>query len=89
MSPDERAALTQKLRGGITERTKGISVDASTRVLAVASGKGGVGKSTLSVNLAAAFDRLGQRTGILDADVYGHSIPHMLGVTSARSSSTR
>jgi len=81
MSPDERAALTQKLRGGITERTKGISVDASTRVLAVASGKGGVGKSTLSVNLAAAFDRLGQRTGILDADVYGHSIPHMLGVT--------
>ena len=81
MSPDERAALTQKLRGGITERTKGISVDASTRVLAVASGKGGVGKSTLSVNLAAAFDRLGQRTGILDADVYGHSIPHMLGIT--------
>jgi ATP-binding protein involved in chromosome partitioning len=81
MSPEERAALTQRLRGGITERTKGISVDASTRVLAVASGKGGVGKSTLSVNLAAAFDRLGQRTGILDADVYGHSIPHMLGVT--------
>jgi ATP-binding protein involved in chromosome partitioning len=81
MSPDERAALTQRLRGGITERTKGISVDAATRVLAVASGKGGVGKSTLSVNLAAAFDRLGQRTGILDADVYGHSIPHMLGVT--------
>src|SRR5947208_10960870 len=81
MSPDERAALTQKLRGGVTERTKGISVDASTRVLAVASGKGGVGKSTLSVNLAAAFDRLGQRAGILDADVYGHSIPHMLGVT--------
>jgi ATP-binding protein involved in chromosome partitioning len=81
MSPEERAALTQRLRGGITERTKGISVDASTRVLAVASGKGGVGKSTLSVNLAAAFDRLGQRTGILDADVYGHSIPHMLGIT--------
>ena len=81
MSPEERAALTQRLRGGITQRTKGISVDASTRVLAVASGKGGVGKSTLSVNLAAAFDRLGQRTGILDADVYGHSIPHMLGVT--------
>ena len=57
------------------------SVGASTRVLAIASGKGGVGKSTLSVNLAAAFDRLGQRTGVLDADVYGHSIPHMLGIT--------
>src|SRR5436853_2258935 len=80
MSPEERQALTAKLRGGVTERTKGISLDASTRVLAVASGKGGVGKSTLSANLAAAFDKLGQRTGILDADVYGHSIPHLLGV---------
>jgi ATP-binding protein involved in chromosome partitioning len=80
MSPDERAALTTKLRGGITQRSKGISLDASTRVLAVASGKGGVGKSTLTANLAAAFERLGHRTGILDADVYGHSIPHMLGV---------
>ena len=81
MSPEERAALTQKLRGSVEGRSKGISVGASTRVLAIASGKGGVGKSTLSVNLAAAFDRLGQRTGILDADVYGHSIPHMLGIT--------
>src|SRR5947208_973149 len=81
MSPDERAALTQKLRGSVTERSKGISVDASTRVLAIASGKGGVGKSTLSVNLAAAFERLGERAGILDADVYGHSIPHMLGIS--------
>src|SRR5688572_14415879 len=81
MSPEERAALTQKLRGSVDARSKGISVGASTRVLAIASGKGGVGKSTLSVNLAAAFDRLGQRTGILDADVYGHSIPHMLGIT--------
>src|SRR5918911_2216646 len=80
MSPDERQALTAKLRGGVNERTKGISLDASTRVLAVASGKGGVGKSTLTANLAAAFDRLGHRTGVLDADVYGHSIPHMLGV---------
>jgi ATP-binding protein involved in chromosome partitioning len=49
-------------------------------VLAVASGKGGVGKSSLAANLAAAFSRLGQRTGVLDADVYGYSIPHMLGV---------
>ena len=80
MSPEERQALTAKLRGGVTERTKGISLDASTRVLAVASGKGGVGKSTLTANLAAAFARSGQRTGILDADVYGHSIPHLLGI---------
>jgi len=80
MTPEERAALTARLRGSVTERTKGIQLDRATRVIAVASGKGGVGKSTLSANLAAAFSRLGQRTGILDADVYGHSIPHLLGV---------
>jgi ATP-binding protein involved in chromosome partitioning len=81
MTPDERAALTAKLRGGVESRSKGISVDRQTRVLAVASGKGGVGKSTLTVNLAAAFVELGHKTGILDADVYGHSIPHMLGIS--------
>src|SRR5256714_3902601 len=80
MTPEERAALTARLRGSVTERTKGIALDRSTRVLAIASGKGGVGKSTLSANLAVAFARLGQRTGILDADVYGHSIPHLLGI---------
>jgi ATP-binding protein involved in chromosome partitioning len=80
MSPEERQALAQRLRGGVTERTKGISLDAATRVIAVASGKGGVGKSTLAVNLAAAFSELGQQTGVLDADVYGHSIPHLLGI---------
>jgi ATP-binding protein involved in chromosome partitioning len=80
MSPEEKAALTAKLRGGVTERTKGVSVDASTRVLAVCSGKGGVGKSSLTVNLAAAFASKGLRTGVLDADVYGYSIPGMLGI---------
>jgi ATP-binding protein involved in chromosome partitioning len=80
MTPEERQALTTKLRGGLQERSKGLSIDRATRVLAVASGKGGVGKSTLAANLAAAFGRLGQSTGILDADVYGHSIPHMLGI---------
>ena len=80
MSPEEKAALTTKLRGGVTERTKGISLDRATRVIAVASGKGGVGKSSLTVNLAASFSALGQRVGILDADIYGHSIPHLLGI---------
>ncbi|MER3487897.1 MAG: sodium:proton antiporter, partial [Chloroflexota bacterium] len=81
MSPEEKAALTAKLRGGVTARTKGLSVDRATRVLAIASGKGGVGKSSLAVNLAAAFSSLGQRVGVLDADVYGHSVPHLLGVS--------
>jgi ATP-binding protein involved in chromosome partitioning len=80
MTPEERAALTQKLRGGVQERTKGLSLDAATRVVAVCSGKGGVGKSTLAANLAVALARTGQRVGILDADVYGHSIPHLLGI---------
>jgi ATP-binding protein involved in chromosome partitioning len=50
------------------------------RVLAVASGKGGVGKSSLAANLAVAFSQAGQRVGVLDADIYGHSIPHILGI---------
>jgi ATP-binding protein involved in chromosome partitioning len=80
LTPAERQALTDKLRGDVAERTPGVSVDATTRVIAVASGKGGVGKSSLTANLAAAFSRLGHKTGVLDADVYGYSIPTMLGI---------
>jgi ATP-binding protein involved in chromosome partitioning len=80
MTADERQALTQKLRGSVSERSKGLSLDASTRVLAVCSGKGGVGKSTVTANLATALSRDGLRVGILDADIYGHSIPHLLGI---------
>src|SRR5579885_1527531 len=81
MSPEERAALTTKLRGGRPAEERRIQLDPSTRVLAVASGKGGVGKSSLTVNLAAALSSLGRRVGVLDADVYGHSVPHLLGVS--------
>jgi ATP-binding protein involved in chromosome partitioning len=80
MTPEEKTALTAKLRGGVTQRSQGVSVDAATRVVAVASGKGGVGKSSLTVNLAAGLAGLGQRVGVLDADVYGYSIPRMLGL---------
>src|SRR3954451_8682619 len=80
MSADERQALTQKLRGSVSERSKGLSLDVSTRVLAVCSGKGGVGKSTVTANLATALSHDGLRVGILDADIYGHSIPHLLGI---------
>ncbi len=80
MTPEERQTLTAKLRGGVQERSQGLSLDASTRVVAVCSGKGGVGKSTLTANLAVAFSRFGKSVGVLDADVYGHSIPHLLGI---------
>src|SRR3990172_411821 len=78
MTPDEKAALVSRLRGGRPE--KSISLSPTTRVVAIASGKGGVGKSTLTANLAYALSALGEQVGVLDGDVYGHSIPHMRGV---------
>jgi ATP-binding protein involved in chromosome partitioning len=79
MTPEEKAALASRLRGG--RPAKEIRLDPSTRVVAVVSGKGGVGKSTLAANLAAALAERGETVGVLDADVYGYSIPHVLGVS--------
>jgi ATP-binding protein involved in chromosome partitioning len=80
LTPEEKQALTARLRGGVAPRSEGVSIDAKTRVIAIASGKGGVGKSSLTANLAAAFAGLGHATGVVDADIYGFSIPHMLGI---------
>jgi ATP-binding protein involved in chromosome partitioning len=82
MSPEQRSALQTQLRGGKAEREIPFAQAGSlTRVFAVASGKGGVGKSSVTVNLAAAMAAKGLKVGVVDADIYGHSIPRMLGVT--------
>jgi len=82
MSDEQRAALRTKLRGGVDEREIPFAKPGSlTRVYAVASGKGGVGKSSVTVNLAAAMAAEGLKVGVVDADVHGFSIPRMLGVT--------
>ena len=82
MSDEQRRGLQSQLRGGKPEREIPFAKDSSlTRVYAVASGKGGVGKSSVTVNLAAALAASGQKVGVLDADMYGHSVPRMLGVT--------
>ena len=82
MSDDQRKALQTQLRGGKPEPVIPFAQPTSlTRVYAVASGKGGVGKSSVTVNLAAALAAAGRRVGVIDADIYGHSVPRMLGVT--------
>jgi ATP-binding protein involved in chromosome partitioning len=82
MSQEQRQELQATLRGGRAEREIPFAKPGSlTRVFAVASGKGGVGKSSVTVNLAAAMAAKGLKVGIVDADIYGHSVPRMLGVT--------
>lgn len=83
MSREERAALTAKLRGG-RPKVMQFGADSLTRCYAISSGKGGVGKSTLTANLGVALSALGLRVGIVDADVFGFSIPGLLGVRDAK-----
>jgi ATP-binding protein involved in chromosome partitioning len=81
MSDEQRRELASSLRGGQAEREIPFAQPGSlTRVYAVASGKGGVGKSSVTVNLAAAMAADGLKVGVVDADIYGHSVPRMLGV---------
>ncbi len=80
MSPQEREALVHRLRGGAAAQ-RAIVFPERTSVVAVASGKGGVGKSSVTVNLACSLAADGYAVGILDADVWGFSVPRMLGVS--------
>lgn len=83
MNEEQRKALQTTLRGGGESAEPVIPFaqpGSRTRVYAVASGKGGVGKSSVTVNLAAALAKRGLSVGVIDADIYGHSVPRMLGV---------
>ncbi|HLR85762.1 MAG TPA: P-loop NTPase, partial [Nocardioidaceae bacterium] len=85
MSEEQRKELQETLRGGRTEREIPFArADSLTKVYAVASGKGGVGKSSVTVNIALAMAQQGLKVGIVDADIYGHSVPDMLGVGDRR-----
>jgi ATP-binding protein involved in chromosome partitioning len=82
MSEEQRHALQGQLRGGHPEPVIPFAQPSSlTQVYAVVSGKGGVGKSSVTVNLAASLAAAGHKVGVIDADIYGHSVPRMLGVT--------
>ncbi len=81
MDPSERSMLMDRVRRKRHENPEATEVPPDTQVLAVASGKGGVGKSTLSVNLAASLALRGHTVGLLDADIWGFSVPRMLGVS--------
>jgi len=83
MTDEQREALKTNLRGGRAEPVIPFTQPGNTtRVYAIASGKGGVGKSTVTANLAVAMARDGLKVGVLDADIFGFSIPRMLGITS-------
>ena len=80
LTPDEKAAAMAKARFNVSKRAPDTAIPPTTKVLMVASGKGGVGKSTITTNLAAALAAQGFNVGVMDADIWGYSVPRMLGV---------
>jgi len=85
MTPEQRTEMRNSLSGGAAQREIPFAKPGSlTKVFAIASGKGGVGKSSVTVNLAVAMAAQGLKVGLVDADVYGHSVPAMLGVADSR-----
>jgi ATP-binding protein involved in chromosome partitioning len=85
MSTEQRSKLQETLRDGQAQREIPFSQPGNlTKVLAIASGKGGVGKSSITVNLAVAMAGQGLKVGVVDADIYGHSVPAMLGIADTR-----
>lgn len=89
MTPAEREALVAQLRGGRAARVMPFGPGSLTRVIAVTSGKGGVGKSTVTANLAVALAERGLKVGLVDADVHGFSIPALLGLVDERGRTVR
>jgi ATP-binding protein involved in chromosome partitioning len=81
MTADERTAVMTRARWNAREQAPDTQIPLNTRILAIASGKGGVGKSSVTVNLAAALASVGHTVGVLDADIWGFSIPRMLGIS--------
>ena len=81
MNQDERDALKEKLRAGRAPRTNPFDENSVTRIFLVGSGKGGVGKSSITANLAVALAAKGFSVGLIDADIFGYSIPGQLGIT--------
>ena len=84
MSDEERDGVKKLLRGGREKFNQFAQPDTLTRIIGIASGKGGVGKSSITANLAVAAAARGLNVGILDADVYGHSIPRLMGILDKR-----
>lgn len=81
MSPPERQAFIERVRGARATAPQQFGPDSLTRVLAITSGKGGVGKSSITANLAAEFAKRGLSVGLIDADVFGFSIPALMGLS--------